>query len=98
MEQPKRLYRNPENRVLGGVCSGLGAYFNADPVLIRIIFILFTILFASGILIYLVMWMIMPEARTEAQKREMYGEKFNFKDFKQKAKSEYKDIKNNLKL
>jgi len=98
MKQPKRLYRNPENRVLGGVCSGLGAYFNADPVLIRIIFILFTVLFASGLLIYLVMWMITPEARTEEQKREMHGEKFNFKDFKQKAKSEYDDIRNNFKL
>ncbi len=98
MKQSKRLYRNTENRVLGGVCSGLGAYFNADPVIIRIIFILFTVIFASGILIYLVMWMITPEARTEEQKREMQGEKFNFKDFKQKAKSEYEDIKNNFKL
>jgi len=98
MKQSKRLYRNTENRVLGGVCSGLGAYFNSDPVLIRIIFILFTVIFATGILIYLVMWMITPEARTEEQKSEMHGEKFNFKDFKQKAKSEYEDIRNNFKL
>ena len=98
MEQSKRLYRNPEKRVLGGVCSGLGAYFNTDPLLIRIIFIVVTIIFTSGILVYLIMWMIMPEARTEAQKREMFGENFNFKDFKQKAKSEYEDIKSKFKL
>lgn len=98
MHATKRLYRDPDNRVLGGVCSGMGAYFNVDPILIRFIFILFTLLFASGLLIYLIIWLVTPEARTLSQKREMRGEQFNFGQFRQKAKSEYEDIKNNLNL
>jgi phage shock protein PspC (stress-responsive transcriptional regulator) len=94
----KRLYRNPDNKVLGGVCSGLAAYFNVDVMLIRLIFILFTLLFASGLLIYLILWIVIPEARTNKQKREMRGKKFNFEHFKRKAKSEYEDIKNNFNL
>ena len=94
----KRLYRNPDNKVFGGVCSGLGAYFNIDVILIRLVFILFTLVFASGLLIYLILWIVTPEARTNRQKREMYGKKFNFEHFKRKAKSEYKDIKNNFNL
>jgi phage shock protein PspC (stress-responsive transcriptional regulator) len=94
----KRLYRNPENKVFGGVCSGLAAYFKIDAALIRLIFIVFTLLFASGLLIYLIMWIVIPEAKTYRQKREMHGKKFNFEQFKRKAKSEYKDIKNNFNL
>jgi len=94
----KRLYRNPDNKVLGGVCSGLAAYFNVDVMLIRLIFILFTLIFASGLLIYLILWIVIPEARTNKQKREMRGKKFNFEHFKRKAKSEYEDIKNNFNL
>jgi phage shock protein PspC (stress-responsive transcriptional regulator) len=94
----KRLYRDPENKVLGGVCSGLAAYFKVDIMLVRIIFILFTLIFASGLLIYLILWIITPEARTYRQKREMYGKKFNFEHFKRKAQSEYEDIKNNFNL
>ena len=94
----RRLYRDPDNKILGGVCSGLGAYFSADPVLIRFIFILFTILFASGVLIYLILWVVTPEAITMSQKREMRGETFNFNHFKRNAKDEYEDLKNNFNL
>lgn len=97
MNESKRLYRDPDNRILGGVCGGLGAYLNVDPVLIRIIFIIIGLFFASGILIYLILWLVTPLAETLAQKREMRGEKFDFSQFKRKAKSEYEDIKDNFK-
>src|SRR5665647_1485244 len=59
----KRLYRDPENRVLGGVCSGLGAYFSVDPVLIRILFVLvFFFPIGSSVLIYLILWIVVPKA------------------------------------
>ncbi len=77
----KRLYRNIDERVLGGVCSGLGAYFNIDKVLFRILFLIFFILgflgiddgpfFGFSILAYLCLWIAMPAARTDEQKREM---------------------------
>jgi len=92
----KRLYRDPDNRVLGGVCGGLGAYFNADPVLFRFLFLIVFLAFGTGLIIYLILWLITPEAITMAQKMEMKGQKFTFDDFKQKARSEYEDVKNHF--
>jgi len=55
----KRLYRNSKDKKLGGVCSGLGEYFNVDPVIIRLALLL--LLFAGGGIAYLVAWIIVPE-------------------------------------
>jgi phage shock protein PspC (stress-responsive transcriptional regulator) len=69
----RRLYRDPDNKVLGGVCSGLGAYFEIDPVLIRVIFVL--LLFVGfGPLAYIILWIVIPKAYTVTQKLEMHGE------------------------
>ncbi|MEX2144316.1 MAG: PspC domain-containing protein [Anaerolineales bacterium] len=57
----KRLTRSKSNRILGGVAAGIGEYLDADPTLIRLIFALSFLLGGSGILIYLVMWLIIPE-------------------------------------
>lgn len=72
----RRLYRDINNPVLGGVCSGIGAYLNIDPVWIRLIFIIFTFAYAAGILIYVILWIALPVAKTEIQKRELYGENY----------------------
>jgi len=93
----KRLYRDPDNRVLGGVCGGLGAYFNIDPILIRLIFLVIFLAFGTGLIIYLIIWVITPEAVTLSQKMEMKGEHFTFDDFKKKARTEYEDMKKNFK-
>lgn len=58
--QPKRLYRSRQNRKIAGICGGMGDYFDLDPVWIRLIFILFFFLGGSALLIYLVMWIIIP--------------------------------------
>ena len=59
----KRLYRSGENRVIAGVCGGLGEYFEADPLIIRIIWLLATIFtaFIPGVIAYLVCWILIPE-------------------------------------
>jgi phage shock protein C len=56
----RRLYRSRADRILGGVCGGLGAHFDADPVIFRLLFILMTVMGGSGILIYLVMLVVIP--------------------------------------
>lgn len=56
----KRLYRSEEDRVIAGVSGGLGEYFNLDSNLIRVVFVLITIFGGSGVLIYLVLWLILP--------------------------------------
>ena len=70
---PRRLFRDVDSRVLGGVCSGLALYFNIDVVLVRIAFIVFAIMGTAGLWVYLALWLVAPEARTAAEKCEMRG-------------------------
>lgn len=69
----KRLYRDPDNKTIGGVCSGLGAFLNIDVTIVRIIILLALLLWGSGLLVYLVLWIVVPLAKTPAQKCEMRG-------------------------
>lgn len=56
-----KLYRSASDSMLGGVCGGLGEYFDADPNLIRLIFVIFAAITGFGILVYLALWLILPE-------------------------------------
>jgi len=58
--EPKRLYRSAVNRVLGGVCAGLGNYFNIDPVLVRVLWVVSFFCIGVGFLAYLIAWIIIP--------------------------------------
>ncbi|GAB4319654.1 MAG: PspC domain-containing protein [Bacteroidales bacterium] len=60
MEPQNRLYRSTRDSVIGGVCGGLGQYLNTDPILFRILFVLAVILGGSGILIYIILWIVVP--------------------------------------
>jgi phage shock protein C len=57
----EKLYRSLENRRLGGVCGGLGEYLNIDPVVVRLLFILFAFCGCASILAYIIMWIVVPE-------------------------------------
>ena len=57
----KRVFRDRFNGILGGVCSGLGEYFEIDPVIFRLLFIAFFFMFGGGIFIYLIAWLIIPD-------------------------------------
>jgi len=57
----KRLYRSRTDRMLGGVCAGLGAYFGVDPTLVRLVFALLFVFGGSGFLLYLILWIVLPE-------------------------------------
>lgn len=72
----KRMYRNPDDKIISGVCGGIGAYLNTDPVLFRILFVLFTITFGAGFFLYLALWIALPPANTDTRKREMYGKSY----------------------
>lgn len=94
----KRLYRDPDNRILGGVCGGLGAYFNSDPLLFRIIFILISLGMGSGLIIYIILWIAIPEASTTAQKLEMRGEAITIENIKKAVRDEFENVKKNMKF
>lgn len=57
----KRLYRSRRDRIIAGVCGGIGEYLGVDPTFIRILWILFTLAGGSGILVYIIAWIIIPE-------------------------------------
>lgn len=57
---PKQLFRDQARKILGGVCAGLGNYFNVDPVWVRLLFALLTAGWGFGVLVYLVMWIVVP--------------------------------------
>jgi phage shock protein PspC (stress-responsive transcriptional regulator) len=61
MNTTTRLYRSTTDKVIGGVCGGLGDYLNIDPVIVRIIFVLLAIFGGSGVLVYIILWIVIPE-------------------------------------
>ena len=70
----RKLYRDRDNRVIGGVCAGLAHHLDIDIVVMRVIFAIALICGLAGFWIYLVFWIIVPEAKTAVEKCEMHGE------------------------
>jgi phage shock protein PspC (stress-responsive transcriptional regulator) len=93
-----RMYRDPDRRVIAGVCSGVAAYWHMDPWITRVIFIIISLPGGLGILIYAVLWIVLPEARTTAQKIEMRGDPVNIHNIKDSVKEEFENVKKNMNL
>ncbi len=93
-----RMYRDPDHRIIGGVCAGMGAYWRLDPWILRVIFIIIAIMGGMGILIYLILYIVLPEARSTAQKIEMKGEPVNIHNIKDSVKKEFDAVRKNMKL
>jgi len=63
MAKTKRLYRSKKNRIIGGVCGGIAEYVNTDPTLIRLLWVLATLLWGAGLFAYIIAWIIIPEKK-----------------------------------
>ncbi len=97
-KRKRRLYRDPEHRVIGGVCGGLGAYFNMDPVILRIIFaVLFIVTTGAAFLAYIILWIAVPKAINTAQRLEMRGQEATVKNIERSIKEEVKEVKESYK-
>jgi len=96
-QQPnKRLFRDPDNTVLGGVCSGVGHYLKIDAVWIRLIFL--AMLWSGlSILFYFVLWAIIPKAETTAQKLEMKGKAATLSNIEDYVRKGYENVKDDFK-
>ena len=70
--RPRKYYRDPENKSIGGVCAGLALYLNLDVALIRVLFVLCFFMGSASFWIYVILWLVAPKAVTAAQKCEMY--------------------------
>jgi len=95
--QHRKLYRNPDDKVLGGVCSGLGVYFNMESWIVRVLFIIFVAVGGAGGLIYLILWLVVPEALTSSQKLEMQGKPVTLDNLINSAKAEFNNLKDRVK-
>lgn len=93
-----RMYRDPDHRIIGGVCSGMGAYWDIDPWIMRVIFIALVVAGGLGVLVYLILYIVLPEAKTTAQKIEMKGEPVNIHNIKESVKQEFDNVRKNMKL
>jgi phage shock protein PspC (stress-responsive transcriptional regulator) len=83
-ERPvKRLFRDTDNGMIAGVSSGLAAYFGIDAVIIRLLFVLLTFGGGTGILLYVIFWLITPEATTTSEKLQMQGQAVTLDSLKQ---------------
>lgn len=93
----KRLFRDPDDQVIGGVCSGVAAYFGiSDPVWVRLAFILAFIGGGFGVIIYLVMWAAVPKARTSGDKLAMKGERINVSNIAKKVEEELNSLSDSI--
>jgi len=82
----RRVFRDADDRMIAGVCGGLANYFNVDPLFVRIIALI--LLFTIGPFLYFILWAVIPEAKTTAEKLEMKGEKVNISNIERNIKDE----------
>ncbi len=90
----RRLFRNPDEKAIGGVCSGLAAYFDIDIIWIRLAMFLLIFFGGLSLWVYIVMWIIIPEAKTTADKLAMRGDPINIDNISKTFKDEAKEFKN----
>jgi phage shock protein PspC (stress-responsive transcriptional regulator) len=92
----KRLYRDGDNKVVGGVCSGIGHYFGIDPVWLRIALLLMFFFAGTGFLLYLILWIAIPEAKTTTERLAMKGEKADINNISKAVKEEAEQLKKRM--
>lgn len=93
----KKLYRDKDKSIIGGVASGLGHYFGIDLVWIRIAFLILLFGFGTGVLAYLILWIAIPEAVTTAEKLEMTGEAVTISSIEKKVREEFEAVSDKIK-
>lgn len=81
----KKLYRNPDDKRITGVCGGIAAYFDIDSTIVRAIFVIAGLFYGTAFLVYLVLWLVMPEADTTVKKLRMRGEAINSENLKKNS-------------
>ena len=91
-EPKKRLYRDPDNAIVAGIASGIANYFDIDPVIVRLIFVISIFFNGLGLLAYIILWLVVPVAETTADKYAMRGERVTLRDISERVKKNLDDI------
>jgi phage shock protein PspC (stress-responsive transcriptional regulator) len=92
----KKLFRDPDDRMIGGVSSGISAYFGMDSIWIRLFFVI-AIFIGFGVVLYIVLWIVMPEAKTASDKLQMRGEPVNIDNIGRTFKEEADKVSDQLR-
>jgi phage shock protein PspC (stress-responsive transcriptional regulator) len=94
--EARRLFRDPDDRLVSGVCAGIANYFGVDAVWIRLAFALSFFFAGTGLILYIILWIVIPKAVSRADRMAMKGEKLNLKGFKKNFEEELGSMRNNL--
>lgn len=92
----RKLMRDPEDRIVGGVCSGLGHYVGMESKWVRLIMVLLAVFGGIGFPLYIVLWIVMPLALTRADRMAMRGEPVTLQNFKRSFEEEMEGLRTNF--
>lgn len=92
----RRLFRDPDDHLVSGVCAGIANYFDINPVWVRLAFAVLVPFAAIGLFLYVILWMVVPKAITRADRMAMKGEKQDLKGFKKNFEEELSSVRENL--
>ena len=93
----RKLYRDKEGGIIGGVLAGLGHYFGIDKVWLRVFLLIMVLFWGTGVLAYIILWIVMPEAVTTAEKLEMTGEPVTISNIEKKVREEFENVSEKFK-
>lgn len=93
----KKLFRDGEDKFLGGVASGLAHYLDLDTIWVRLGLLALFIFGGFGVLLYIILWILLPEAKTTAEKLQMEGTPVNIDNIEKKIREEFNNVSENLK-
>lgn len=96
-KRSKKLYRDGDDKFLGGVSSGMAHYFNVDVIWIRLAWLVAAFGFGFGFIVYPILWILLPQANTTAEKLEMEGEDVNISNIEKKIRDEISDASTRVK-
>lgn len=92
----RQLFRDPDNKLLGGVCGGISAYFGIDPVWLRLAFVLSLVIYGTGVLLYIILWVVLPEAVSTSDRLKMRGKPINVDNIEKSILKGAKDLEEGL--
>ena len=93
----KKLFRDNDDKFLGGVCAGLGHFIGIDALWVRILWLVLVSFFGTGILLYIILWILVPTATSTAEKLQMKGEPVNISNIKKKIREEFSEVSSRVK-
>lgn len=95
-DRRRRLYRDADDKVIGGVCAGFANYFSIDVVVVRIVFLVLGLFTGFGFILYLILWAATPKAVTPAERLAMKGKPATFENIRQTVEEEFRNVESKI--